>query len=77
MHSTETWHPEHFYAPISRKSRLVAFLLAFFLGMFGAHRFYVGKTGTAIHKSIARPIGERSGALQSTAFGGSPAVAAL
>lgn len=28
---------------ISKKSRGVAFLLAFFLGAFGAHRFYVGK----------------------------------
>ncbi len=33
---------------ISSKSRLVALLLCWFLGVFGAHRFYVGKTGTAI-----------------------------
>lgn len=33
---------------ISTKSRLVAFLFAFFLGTLGIHRFYVGKTGTAI-----------------------------
>ncbi|MCM1048465.1 MAG: TM2 domain-containing protein [Clostridiales bacterium] len=32
----------------SLKSRLVAFLLCFFLGCFGAHRFYVGKTKSAI-----------------------------
>jgi TM2 domain-containing membrane protein YozV len=32
----------------SDKKRLVAFLLCFFLGWLGAHRFYVGKTGTAI-----------------------------
>jgi TM2 domain-containing membrane protein YozV len=30
------------------KKILPAFLLCFFLGMFGAHRFYVGKIGTAI-----------------------------
>jgi TM2 domain-containing membrane protein YozV len=33
---------------ISPKSRLAATLLAWFLGIFGAHRFYVGETGTAI-----------------------------
>ena len=31
---------------ISPRSRLVALLLCFFLGCFGAHRFYVGKIGT-------------------------------
>jgi len=30
------------------KRILPAFLLCFFVGCFGAHRFYVGKTGTAI-----------------------------
>lgn len=33
---------------ISNKSRLVAFLLCYIFGMFGAHRFYVGKNVTAI-----------------------------
>ncbi|MBT3345455.1 MAG: TM2 domain-containing protein [Gemmatimonadetes bacterium] len=33
---------------ISPKSRLAAALLCGMLGVFGAHRFYVGKTGTAI-----------------------------
>jgi TM2 domain-containing membrane protein YozV len=33
---------------ISPKSRLVALLLCFFLGMLGVHRFYVGKIGTGI-----------------------------
>ena len=32
----------------SDKSRLVALLLCWFFGMFGVHRFYVGKTGTGI-----------------------------
>jgi TM2 domain-containing membrane protein YozV len=32
----------------SPKSRLVAALLAWFLGVLGVHRFYVGKTGTGI-----------------------------
>ena len=33
---------------ISPKSRLAVALFAWFLGEFGAHRFYLGKTGTAI-----------------------------
>jgi TM2 domain-containing membrane protein YozV len=33
---------------ISSKSRLVALLLCFFLGVLGVHRFYVGKIGTGI-----------------------------
>ena len=32
----------------SSKSRLVAFLLCWFLGPLGIHRFYVGKTGSGV-----------------------------
>lgn len=32
----------------SPHSRLAALLLAFFLGIFGVHRFYVGKVWTGI-----------------------------
>ena len=32
----------------SDRSRTVALVLAFFIGVFGAHRFYAGKTNTAI-----------------------------
>lgn len=34
--------------PVSEKSRLGAALLCWFLGVFGAHRFYTGKIGTAV-----------------------------
>lgn len=34
--------------PVSPKSRLAAALLCWFLGVFGVHRFYVGKIGTGI-----------------------------
>ena len=36
---------QYLYSP---KSRIVALLLCFFFGVFGVHRFYVGKFGTGI-----------------------------
>lgn len=33
---------------MSDKKRLVAFILCWFLGTLGVHRFYVGKVGTGI-----------------------------
>jgi TM2 domain-containing membrane protein YozV len=44
-------------ADISPKSRLATTLLAFFLGEFGAHRFYIGKTGTAIIMLVLGIVG--------------------
>jgi TM2 domain-containing membrane protein YozV len=35
-------------ANLSEKSRLVALLFCIFLGVFGVHRFYLGKVGTGI-----------------------------
>ena len=45
---THTDDTPHYVQTESTKSRLAAALLAFFLGEFGAHRFYVGKTGSAV-----------------------------
>ena len=39
---------DQFGNEISTKSRLAAALLAWFLGVIGIHRFYVGKVGTGI-----------------------------
>ncbi len=36
------------YEEISEKGFVPTILLCFFLGAFGAHRFYVGKIGTGI-----------------------------
>jgi TM2 domain-containing membrane protein YozV len=33
---------------MSEKSRIVTLLLCAWFGMFGAHRFHVGKTGTGV-----------------------------
>ena len=42
---------------ISPKSRLATTLLAFFLGEFGAHRFYTGKITTALEMLILAIVG--------------------
>jgi len=36
------------HSKVSPKSRAAVILLAFFFGMLGVHRFYVGKIGTGI-----------------------------
>lgn len=33
---------------MSKKNGLITFVLCFFLGLLGAHRFYVGKIGTGV-----------------------------
>lgn len=43
-----TKHSNSCNAHISTKARFIALLLCWFLGSLGAHRFYVGKVGTAI-----------------------------
>jgi TM2 domain-containing membrane protein YozV len=41
----------------SKKSTGAAYLLWFFLGGFGAHRFYLGQTGTAIAQLLLGLLG--------------------
>ncbi len=36
----------------NKKSGVIAYLLWFFLGMFGAHRFYLGSTGPAVAQLV-------------------------
>lgn len=36
------------YYQVSQKRILPAFLLSLFLGVFGAHRFYTGRTASAV-----------------------------
>lgn len=40
-----------------KKSRTTAFLLAFFLGCFGAGRFYLGRIGTGVAKLLTCLVG--------------------
>ncbi len=37
-----------YYAPVSPRSRWLAFFLCLLLGVAGIHRFYVGKVGTGL-----------------------------
>lgn len=41
----------------NKKSTGVAFALWFFLGMFGAHRFYLGTTGPAVAMLVLTVLG--------------------
>lgn len=48
---TPRYELEHIYTPVkkrSSRSRLVALLLCVFLGLLGAHKFYLGKFGMGI-----------------------------
>jgi len=46
MNQTAAFNPP--IANISDKSRLVALLFCALLGIFGVHRFYLGKIGTGV-----------------------------
>ena len=41
----------------AQKSTGVAYLLWFFVGGFGGHRFYLGKTGTAVAQLLITVVG--------------------
>lgn len=43
--------------PTTDKNKIVAALLAFFLGGFGAHKFYLGQTGMGIVYLLATFLG--------------------
>jgi len=40
--------PYYYPQPCSPSSRWIAFILCFFVGVLGIHRFYVGKIGTGL-----------------------------
>ncbi len=44
-------------APVAVKDMAVAYVLAVFLGGFGAHQFYLGNTGAAVTQLILTLVG--------------------
>lgn len=44
-------------APVMPKSKIAAALLAFFLGLFGVHKFYLGKTTAGIIMLLCGTLG--------------------
>ncbi len=52
VEKTEKEEAEVVDQTISEKSRLVAFLLAFFVGVLGIHNFYLGKKGIGITQLV-------------------------
>lgn len=44
-------------ATYGEKSKIAAALLAFFLGTFGVHKFYLGRTGAAVTMLVCGTIG--------------------
>jgi TM2 domain-containing membrane protein YozV len=48
---------QHMIYDANRKSTGVSYLLWFFLGGFGAHRFYLGQTGTAATQLLLLLLG--------------------
>lgn len=58
------------YTPTSTKSKIAAGLLGVFLGMFGVHNFYLGKTRTAVIQLLLTLVGWML-------FGIGPAIAEL
>jgi TM2 domain-containing membrane protein YozV len=48
MNTTSTPGETYHIGGLSPKSRIVALLLAWFLGVFGVHRMYAGKVGSGV-----------------------------
>ncbi len=42
---------------VSSRSAIIFFIFAWFLGVFGAHNFYIGKTGLAVTQLLVAIIG--------------------